>query len=118
MPKKIAELKCSFCNKKQNDVRKLIAGPSAFICNECVDVCVDIIADVSKLTPDPTIEEPPRAVPLPATAMGGHYVRCSLCRMPVPVENALPVVNRGVLCPGCVGEIQAAIAETEGDSGA
>jgi uncharacterized protein (TIGR02391 family) len=38
-------LRCSFCNKDQNDVRKLIAGPTVFICDECVDVCNDIIED-------------------------------------------------------------------------
>lgn len=38
-------LRCSFCNKHQDDVRKLIAGPMVFICDECVDVCLDIIAD-------------------------------------------------------------------------
>jgi ATP-dependent Clp protease ATP-binding subunit ClpX len=38
-------LHCSFCNKNQNDVRKLIAGPTVFICDECVEVCNDIIAD-------------------------------------------------------------------------
>ena len=38
-------LRCSFCNKDQNDVRKLIAGPTVFICDECVDVCNDIISD-------------------------------------------------------------------------
>ena len=41
-------LRCSFCNKDQNDVRKLIAGPTVFICDECVDVCNDIIADDNK----------------------------------------------------------------------
>ena len=48
MAKKSGEsevLRCSFCNKDQNDVRKLIAGPTVFICDECVDVCNDIIAD-------------------------------------------------------------------------
>ena len=34
---------CSFCGKNQNEVRKLIAGPSVYICNECVDLCNDII---------------------------------------------------------------------------
>jgi ATP-dependent Clp protease ATP-binding subunit ClpX len=41
-------LRCSFCNKDQNDVRKLIAGPTVFICDECVEVCNDIIADDNK----------------------------------------------------------------------
>ncbi len=38
-------LKCSFCGKGQEEVRKLIAGPSVFICNECVDLCNEIIAE-------------------------------------------------------------------------
>lgn len=38
-------LHCSFCNKTQNEVRKLIAGPSVFICDECVDLCNDIILE-------------------------------------------------------------------------
>ena len=42
-------LRCSFCNKDQNDVRKLIAGPTVFICDECVDVCNDIIADDTRV---------------------------------------------------------------------
>ncbi len=38
-------LRCSFCSKSQNDVKKLIAGPTVYICDECVDVCNEIIAD-------------------------------------------------------------------------
>jgi len=38
-------LYCSFCGKSQHEVRKLIAGPSVFICDECVDLCNDIITD-------------------------------------------------------------------------
>jgi ATP-dependent Clp protease ATP-binding subunit ClpX len=38
-------LRCSFCNKNQRDVRKLIAGPTVYICDECVDICLDIIAE-------------------------------------------------------------------------
>ena len=41
-------LYCSFCGKSQHEVTKLIAGPTAFICNECVDLCNDIIADDAK----------------------------------------------------------------------
>ena len=36
-------LYCSFCGKSQHEVRKLIAGPQSFICDECVDICIDII---------------------------------------------------------------------------
>ncbi|MEM8994979.1 MAG: ClpX C4-type zinc finger protein, partial [Acidobacteriota bacterium] len=38
-------LRCSFCNKSQREVKKLIAGPAVFICDECVDICLDIIAE-------------------------------------------------------------------------
>ncbi|OAN71114.1 hypothetical protein A8B82_21210 [Sulfitobacter sp. EhC04] len=37
-------LRCSFCAKAQHDVKKLIAGPTVFICDECVDLCADIVA--------------------------------------------------------------------------
>ena len=39
------ELFCSFCGKSQDEVRKLIAGPSVFICDECVELCNNIIRD-------------------------------------------------------------------------
>ncbi len=48
MPKKEngdEALRCSFCNKSQREVKKLIAGPTVFICDECVDICLDIIAE-------------------------------------------------------------------------
>lgn len=41
-------LYCSFCGKSQHEVKKLIAGPTVFICNECVELCVDIIREESK----------------------------------------------------------------------
>ena len=38
-------LYCSFCGKSQHEVRKLIAGPSVYVCDECVELCNDIIKD-------------------------------------------------------------------------
>ncbi len=38
-------LHCSFCTKSQTQVRKLIAGPGVYICNECVDLCYEIIQE-------------------------------------------------------------------------
>src|SRR5438445_5950147 len=38
-------LYCSFCGKSQHEVRKLIAGPTVFICDECVELCMDILRD-------------------------------------------------------------------------
>ena len=46
MKKNVEDIfQCSFCNKSQKHVKKLIAGPSVFICDECVDICNEIIAD-------------------------------------------------------------------------
>ena len=39
-------LYCSFCGKSQHEVRKLIAGPTVFICDECVELCMDIIKEL------------------------------------------------------------------------
>ena len=38
-------LHCSFCGKSQNEVKKLIAGRGVYICDECIDVCINIVAD-------------------------------------------------------------------------
>jgi ATP-dependent Clp protease ATP-binding subunit ClpX len=45
------ELHCSFCGKSQNEVKKLIAGPTAFICNECVELGMDILKQETKKSP-------------------------------------------------------------------
>lgn len=56
-------LYCSFCGKSQHEVRKLIAGPSVFICDECVDLCNDIIRDEVK---EETSESSNDALPTPS----------------------------------------------------
>ena len=43
------QLTCSFCGKSQDEVKKLIAGPAVYICDECIDLCKDIIAEETKL---------------------------------------------------------------------
>jgi ATP-dependent Clp protease ATP-binding subunit ClpX len=43
-------LYCSFCGKSQHEVRKRIAGPTAFICAECIELCMDIIHEENKLS--------------------------------------------------------------------
>lgn len=47
-------LHCSFCSQSQHEVSKLIAGPSVFICDECVDLCMVIILEqrIKKANPD------------------------------------------------------------------
>ena len=39
------QLKCSFCGKNQDQVRRLIAGPGVYICDECIELCSEIITD-------------------------------------------------------------------------
>ena len=50
-------LYCSFCGKSQHEVRKLIAGPSVFVCDECVELCNDIIRE-EELTNPPAGDKP------------------------------------------------------------
>lgn len=79
---------CSFCSKSNVEVRKLIAGPSVFICDECVELCNDIIIEegVSKLekaiSPQQLIAAADQAIPgqaeakrLLAAAIAQHYAR-------------------------------------------
>lgn len=56
-------LYCSFCGKSQHEVRKLIAGPSVFICDECVDLCNDIIREeIQETTTEGSSEKLPKPV--------------------------------------------------------
>jgi len=55
--------RCSFCGKKQNEVVKLIAGPGAYICNECIDLCMDILNEDE--LPEETEEELLTDIPRP-----------------------------------------------------
>jgi hypothetical protein len=111
-PSQNAILRCSFCNKSQHDVKKLIAGPSVYICDECVDICFDILSEPRKDAPPETEPrgELSETVEDPCTAQLGVIVSCSLCHMSMPSEDGLAIDSRGLLCPGCVGAIEAAIA--------
>lgn len=42
-------LRCSFCGKARNEVSKLIAGPTVHICNECVNICIEIFVDSARM---------------------------------------------------------------------
>lgn len=52
------ELKCSFCGKPQSQVKRLISGSGVYICNECVSLCQDIIADEERMTADGGAPQP------------------------------------------------------------
>ena len=53
---KDSTLFCAFCGKSQHQVRKLVAGPGTHICNECVDLCHDIVHDKPWTPPKPPLE--------------------------------------------------------------
>ena len=98
-------LRCSFCNKSQRDVRRLIAGPSVYICDECVDICLGILAHQRQQEDEAGSK---RTSDVPAS--------CGLCRLPMFAGDGLYVENRGALCVGCVSAVQAALATVSSDA--
>ena len=88
-PRPSGTLRCSFCNKSEDEVAKLIAGPKVYICGDCVDVCVDILA---------TSSEAPVA---------SAQVLCPVCRHLVAIEDAVSINERSDhVCPACIRAIR------------
>lgn len=108
-------LRCSFCGKSEHDIRKLIAGPRVFICDECVSVCDDILASGAARSISSSAAVEPPAPSMPSDPV--RYLSCAICRLPTSWDEAVLVPERGALCQGCVGEIEAAIARKRGQSG-
>ena len=67
-------LYCSFCGKSQHEVRKLIAGPSVFICDECIDLCNDIIRDEAAAEPQVGVAKTGLPTPQEISALLDQYV--------------------------------------------
>ncbi|SFG69150.1 ATP-dependent Clp protease ATP-binding subunit ClpX [Duganella sp. CF458] len=67
-------LYCSFCGKSQHEVKKLIAGPSVFICDECIDLCNDIIRDETSSIESVTGAKSDLPTPLEITELLNQYV--------------------------------------------
>jgi ATP-dependent Clp protease ATP-binding subunit ClpX len=67
-------LYCSFCGKSQHEVKKLIAGPSVFICDECIDLCNDIIRDETTTEPGSGIAKSDLPTPHEICAILDQYV--------------------------------------------
>jgi ferredoxin len=106
-------LRCSFCNKTQNDVRKLIAGPAVFICDACVEVCVDIITDLERVQPtQPTPEDlaTRERLRVKVQSLPHNTVSCNLCGAQVSPEDVLSIEDRGVLCGGCADAVDEALS--------
>jgi hypothetical protein len=101
-------LRCSFCNKDEGDVRKLIAGPAVFICNECVDVCNDIMADDASLE---SRKHPAQIDPSPDADPPGAQP-CLICgTLLLPEDDGLVVEDRGYICLRCGRDLAAAMAD-------
>jgi len=96
-------LYCSFCGKSQHEVKKLIAGPTVFICDECVELCVEIIREETKTAPIKSGEGVPkpkeimdvlddyvigqkRAKRVLAVAVHNHYKRLSMIDKGTEIE--------------------------------
>lgn len=79
-------LSCSFCGKSQFEVVKLIAGPSIFICNECVSLCSNILDE-------------------PQVSDGKALTICKLCGNPGEVSEMINIPAKGYLCQECMPEV-------------
>lgn len=79
-----SHLRCSFCGKSQEQVRKLIAGPGVYICDECVELCNEILeeefSDRNKATTSTGRQSEPRSSKQPA------HAQFSLTSIPKPIE--------------------------------
>ena len=95
-------LRCSFCGKDQYQLRKLVAGPNVHICTDCVEVCVDIMADDTGASGDASDAE--------GRVVGSIVVaRCSLCRTPTPAAELTTVDTRGALCGSCLAVVESVL---------
>jgi hypothetical protein len=105
--------RCSFCDNTGNDGRKLIAGPAVFICEECVEVCVDIIADDPRYRAYSQDSAESRRLRRMAAALPRNRVACSVCRRRTVSDEMLAIDDRGALCVECADAVEDALAQRQ-----
>jgi ATP-dependent Clp protease ATP-binding subunit ClpX len=121
---------CSFCGKNQNEVRRLIAGPSVYICDECVDLCNDIISEEAQaVTPEDSGTKLPvpmeiktilddyvigqeRAKRILSVAVYNHYKRLQVSEAEGTDSNAVELGKSNILLIGPTGSGKTLLAET------
>ena len=121
---------CSFCGKNQNEVRRLIAGPSVYICDECVDLCNDIISEESlAVESESTAEQLPvpteiktildeyvigqeRAKRILSVAVYNHYKRLQVSEQPNAEKTDVELGKSNILLIGPTGSGKTLLAET------
>ena len=98
-----SQLHCSFCGKCQDQVRKLIAGPTVQICDECVDLCNEIIErDVEADSGPPTVA---------LDAIAGY----ALCRLPKDVKELRMIAERGIFWVECIDTVRSSVESERGN---
>ena len=119
-------VKCSFCAKSQKQVKKLIAGPGVYICDECIDLCNDIIADELHEQADVPFEELPKpkeifeflndyvvgqdaAKKILSVAVYNHYKRVQAGQ---PKDDAVELAKSNILLLGPTGCGKTLLAQT------
>ena len=121
---------CSFCGKNQNEVRRLIAGPSVYICDECVDLCNDIISEEAQaVAPEESSSKLPvpieikailddyvigqeRAKRILSVAVYNHYKRLQVSETEGGDPNAVELGKSNILLIGPTGSGKTLLAET------
>jgi ferredoxin len=96
-------VRCSFCNKSQRDVAKIVAGPEVNICSECVEICRDVLERDVTLVEPMTQEEFEGSERL---ISGNEAIRCALCAAVRPLAESLRIPGRGWLCRACAEAAQ------------
>ena len=122
-------LKCSFCGKSQKQVKKLIAGPGVYICDECIDLCNEIIEEELAETSDVNFEELPKPTEIYqflgdyvvgqdqakktlAVAVYNHYKRVQAEDKPRSAETVVEVAKSNILLLGPTGSGKTLLAQT------